>query len=153
LSCINCFYGLLGQEKPWCFIFSAKLRYEEYFFERISRILYFFVMFWRSIRNVVIVSVSRQLCLAPCVSYTYRIRVTSLRKLWQMLMLSSLLSRGIGGTVGLQTRPYIFRCVTVSEVNEIKETITETIPALVYFVHGVRLSTLQVTTALCLVWC
>jgi hypothetical protein len=45
----------LGQEKPWCFIFSAKLRYEEDFFERISRILYFFVMFWRSIRNVVIV--------------------------------------------------------------------------------------------------
>ena len=56
LSCINCFYELLGQEKPWCFIFSAKLRYEEDFFERISRILYFFVMFWRSNRNVVIVS-------------------------------------------------------------------------------------------------
>ena len=147
LSCINCFYVLLGQEKFWCFIFSAKLRYEEDFFERISRILNFFVMFWCSIRNVVIVSI--QPCLAPCVSYTHRIRVTSFRKLWQMLMLSSLLSRGIGGTVGLQTRPYIFRCVTVSEVNEIKETI----PALVYFVHGVRLSTLQVTTALCLVWC
>jgi hypothetical protein len=31
LSCLNCFYGLSGQEKPWCFIFSAKLRYEEDF--------------------------------------------------------------------------------------------------------------------------
>ena len=51
LSCINCFYGLLGQEKPWCFIFSAKLRYEEDFFERIFRILYFFVMFWHSNRH------------------------------------------------------------------------------------------------------
>jgi hypothetical protein len=44
----------MGQEKPWCFIFPAKLRYEEDLFERISRILYFFVMFWRSNRNVVI---------------------------------------------------------------------------------------------------
>ena len=89
LSCINCFYG---QEKPWCFIFFAKQRYEEDFFERISRILYFFVMCWRSNRNVVIVS--GQPHLAPCVSYTHRIRVTSLRKLWRMLMLSPLLSHG-----------------------------------------------------------
>jgi hypothetical protein len=46
--------------------FSAKLSYEEDFFERISRILYFFVMFWHSIRNVVIVSVSGQPRLAVC---------------------------------------------------------------------------------------
>ena len=34
------------------------------------------------------------------VCYTHRIRVTSLRKLWRMLMLSSLLSRGIRGKLG-----------------------------------------------------
>jgi hypothetical protein len=31
----------LGQEKPWCFIFSAKQRYEEDFFERISTAILF----------------------------------------------------------------------------------------------------------------
>ena len=45
----------VGSEKA-CFLFSTKLRYEEDFFERISRILNFFIMFWRSNRNVVIVS-------------------------------------------------------------------------------------------------
>ena len=88
LSCINWFYGLLGQEKPWCFIFSSKLRYEKDFFERISRILNFFVMFWRSNRNVVIGS-----GLALCVSYTHRIWVISLQKLWWMLMLSLLMNK------------------------------------------------------------
>ena len=143
LSCMNCFYGLLGQEKPWCFIFSAKLRYKEDFLERISRILYFFAMFWRSNRNVVIVSGQPRLAL--CVSYTHRIRVTSLRKLWRMLMLSPLLSRGAWNRwhCGPPSQALHFQmCYQVRRSYEIKETITETIPALVYFVHGVRLSTL-----------
>ena len=76
---------VVGSGKALVFYFFRQTKIWKRFF---WKNLYFFVMFWHSNRNVVIGS-----GLALCVSYTHKIWVTSLQKLWRMLMLSLLMNK------------------------------------------------------------